>query len=376
LLAGVTLLPGVLILVQDVVRVPSLRSVLAAGLALTGLSLVHFVLFVYALLWCMVAVLAECARSELKSSAWGVLQVLILSFVLQVPWALLLAAQARPGIGVSAMHVVGNSSYNEMPYGLLWTSPNRVLVALGGCSALALLWRRHRMAAQIAGWSFLVVLASNLPVIGLPYISFLTNEVLAVTLFFPVALLVGGGAALLARSVGLAARFRNGWRSYAAVAVLLAAAAWFTTQFQSVMRSDTIIATADDLQAIEWARVHTPPDARFVVNTAGWLADVDRGADGGWWLLPLASRQVSTPPVVFTYAPEADVARIKHDTAWLRTAGELDAAQLADFMRREGYNFAYASASQPTINAGRLRASPLFVERYRNPGVSIFELDR
>jgi hypothetical protein len=377
LLMGMLMLPAALLLLRDVARQRSPRALVAAALVLAGLSLVHFVISVFALVWC-IALLFEPrpnGRRSIRARVGRLTLVGMLAGLVQFPWIALLAAQAQPGTGVSAMHVIGNSAYNAMPYGLLWTSTNPLLAALGAVGALLALARHRRVAAQIAIWSLLVILMTNLPLLGLPYISFLTNEIVAVTMFLPLALLIGGGAALLAERAGMHAYgVAQQRRQWLAALLLVVVAGWRATEFQSVIRPDTVLASPDDVAAINWVASSTPPDASFVVNTAGWLADVDRGADGGWWLLPLAGRRVSTPPVVYTYGSAAYVASVKRDTAWLRNAGLVDVAKLATFMRSQGYTYAYATTSGQTLTPERLRVSPLFKEVYANSSVAIFEL--
>lgn len=274
--------------------------------------------------------------------------------------------------------MAGNQSYNAMPVELLWAGSNRLLVALAGLGGLLALRRRRPAAAAALIWSALIVLMANPALLNLPYLSFFTNEFVAITLFGPVSLLIAGGAALAddaltslaaGRGAPAPARLTGG-------ALLLALAVWQAAQFQSVVRSDTVLATAADMRAIAWVAREVPPDARFVVNTAGWLYDVDRGADGGWWLLPLTGRQVSTPPVVFNYGPEAYVRAVKAETSWLRGGAGADPQALAEFMRDHHYTHVFATGRGRSVDSERLRASPLFEELHRDDDVSIFRLSR
>jgi hypothetical protein len=111
-----------------------------------------------------------------------------------------------------------------------------------------------------------------------------------------------------------------------------------------------------------------------VVDTAGWLYTVDRGGDGGWWLLPVAGRLVCTPPVVFNYGPEAYVRAVEAETRWLRSGAAADPAALAAFMREGGYTHVFATGRARSLDLGRLRASPLFRELYHDGDVSILAL--
>jgi hypothetical protein len=371
LVAGMLLLPGSLVALTlafgELRRPREAGPVVAAGLLLAGLSLVHFVALCLALLWGVALVFT--AQLPLRHLVKRGLLLGGVALGLTLPWYAMLVPQIQPGAGAAVMHVAGEPGYNAMPVALLWAGNNALLAALAGCAAfLALLWRR-RVAATIAVWWALVVLAANPVLLGLPYLSFFTNEFVAITLFAPLALLIAGGAAVLETRL-------PGWRAQFIPAALAATALWLALHFQSVVRPDTVLANAADLRAVAWAARHTPPDARFVVNTAGWLYDVDRGADGGWWLAPLAGRAVSTPPVVFTYGSPSFVAQVKQDTSWLRSGAGTDPTALAEFMRRRGYSHVFATRRGTSVDPERLRSAPEFIELHRDEDVTIFVLRR
>lgn len=377
LVAGVLVLPGALVAAHLALGRGGRGAVAVAAVLLAGLSLIHFVALWLALLWCGAAGAVALARGGAVRGVAGRLAALGgASLALAGPWLALLAGQARPAAGSSAVNVAGNAWYNAMPEGLLWAGNNRLLVALAGAVALLAVWRRRHMAATLLIWWALAALAANPVLVGLPYLSFFTNEFLAITLFAPLCLLIAGGVTVLEDLVRATALPRGSSRRYEAaqVAAALLLAVWLAAGFQSVVRPDTLLATAADLRAIAWAARETPPDARFVVNTAGWLGDVDRGADGGWWLLPLAGRQVSTPPVVFNYGPEAYVRRVKDETSWLRGGAGAGPEALAVFMRERGFTHVFATARGASVDVARLRESPLFDELHRDDDVSIFRL--
>lgn len=375
LLMGMLILPMLLIATRELLRAPTWRTVAISGLLLAGLNLVHFVAFIFALIWYPIVWLSF----STPQSRWKTLSPLIaagiIAFALTAPWILLLLGRFQPGVGQSPLNIQGSATYNAMPEHLLWARNNRLLLALAAAGGLLGHWRRWRAAPAIVLWSLLVLLLANPGWIGLPYLSFVTNLVVAISLFLPISLLIGCGAAALHISSvrRLSQRADLRWRALV-VAVILLLAFWKAQNFQSVIRSDTILATQSDLQAIEWIASHTPPEARFVVNTEGWLYDVMRGADGGWWVLPLAGRQVSTPPVIFTYGPPTYTENVKQQTAWLREDRDRTPEELADFMWIHGYTHVYATAQGRLLNASQLAATPYFERIYGNEQVSIFKL--
>lgn len=374
LLSGMLILPAVLIAADALRRRPEPATAALLALLLAGLSLVHFIVFVLALAACGALLMTLDQPFQARRIAQWMLTAGGGAALLTLPWLWLLARQALPGTGSSAMHIAGNAAYNALPYGLLWAGTNQLLLALAGLGGLAALLRRRRNAAWLILWCALAIVLANPVLFGLPYLSFVTNEMLTITMFAPLALLIGGGIAELEARAPRSGRRGN---AYHAAALLLATivAFWSINHWRNIIRADTILAGAADEAAIAWVASAIPPEARFVVGTAGWLYDVDRGVDGGWWLLPLTGRQVSTPPVIFNYGAPADVATIKRDTAWLRERGaNADAAQLAAFMRDRGYQYVYASERPGGIRAAPLRESAFFETLFSAGDVTILRL--
>ncbi|MGB9750786.1 hypothetical protein [Roseiflexus castenholzii] len=374
LLTGMLVLPAALLALDAVRRHPGPRSTALLALLLAGLSLVHFVVFALTLAACATLLVITTDHTSWRRIAIWLGIALTGALTITAPWIVLLASRILPGTGSSAMHVTGNAAYNALPLELLWAGTNRILLALGGTGALLSLWQRRRAAAWLIIWCAAAVLLANPLVIGLPYLSFITNEMLTITMFAPLALLIAGGAAAIDAWASPSGWRYGVWR-LSAVALAVAVMLWGTNQWRTIVRPDTVLAGPMDLAAIEWAARATPPDARFVVGTAGWLYDVDRGADGGWWLLPLAGRQVSTPPVIYNYGVPDDVAIIKRDTSWLRDHGAAaNAGELAAFMRERGYGYVYASERPGALRPEALRNASLFECVYDKGGVAIFRL--
>ena len=92
------------------------------------------------------------------------------------------------------------------------------------------------------------------------------------------------------------------------------------------------------------------------------------------WLLPLIGWQTSTPPVIFTYGDPAYVAAVKEQTTWLRYQPTRTADDLALFMARYGYDYAYATTQGQLVNSTQLSGSQLFEAVYQNATVTIYRL--
>lgn len=383
LMAGALLLPVALLFMHDLVQQPQ-RSIIPAAITLAGLLMTHQVLWVFVLaggaaLWLCIG----WGRGNGHLIAVRLALAIAASLILALPWVLNLVRYAFGGEQAPGTRIAGSAEYNAMPWALFWAVNNRWLLALAGIGALLSLLRFRRPVAALLIWCCLALLLTNPVVVGVPYSAQLHNEYVALLLFLPCALLIAGGVAVLSAHMnGQAIHTTRNAMWYQLLRAgrliipisILGLGLWGAWQSRSVVRPDTILATADDRRAIAWVSANTPPDARFVVATAGWLGNVDRGADGGWWLLPLTGRAVSTPPVLYTYADPAFVQAVQSDTGWLRNNPDATPEELAQFMRERGYTHVYLSRRGWGAAAERLRSSALFEALYASGDVAIVRL--
>ena len=96
---------------------------------------------------------------------------------------------------------------------------------------------------------------------------------------------------------------------------------------------------------------NTPADARFLINAAPWLDTADRGADGGWWLLPLAGRWTSTPPVLSVYGPPDYVRDVRARNAVVIGYAKGQEQQLYQMLDRERIDYVYLGPRPAPLTA-------------------------
>lgn len=411
-LVGLLLLPPLAIVWQAGLRAPSRRWLLLGAVLLAGLSLIHFRVLVFAL-----ALLAALSLVWALAEGWAAVRARLgsallsagLALALTLPWlALLLEQRLRPAVE-RPQTLVGGGNYNALNLNLLWAGENRLLVALALVAAFWALWRRSRVAGGQIGWLAGLALLANpwlagfaLPAAGallalwgarrrrwlalpaggallllnpalvrLPYLWLITNDVVVISLFIPLGVLIGGGVCLLWGALRQAlppvGRRAAQWSG----ALLLALAAlWGASNLRDVINPTTMLATGADAAAIAWAVEHTPVDARFLVNSRGWLPDANR-SDGGWWLLPLAGRWVSTPPVIYIYGPPdyvRAVQEVNRQVAGFRPGQEQELYRL---IRREGISHIYLSDRAGALTLESFPAEAGFVPVYDRAGVTI-----
>ncbi|MBA3945645.1 MAG: hypothetical protein H0X37_13895 [Herpetosiphonaceae bacterium] len=402
LLAGLLLVPAVMLASLEMLRDGGWRSLAILTLLLAGLSLIHFVAFCMALLWCAAVWLTQFdGLRQMRRTLRQFVLVGVLTVLLTAPWIVLLIRQTMTVSSASSPLSIAGGDYNSMPPELLWLPGNHMLVISALVAAYLGLRRRSRATLALVLWTLLVLCCANPVWFGLPYLSFFNNRIVVLALFLPASLLLGAGVAMLDDGIGhwleryivraeqlLAVGEESRTERRKPVVerlrpicpllctLLVAGGLLWSARYllprDLVLNQGLVFAHPADLDAITWAAEHTPPDARFAINTEDWLYDINRGSDGGWWLLPLAGRHVSTPPVIFTYGDAAYVTSVKQLTAELRDAAGASPEQLAAWMDRGHFGYAYATTGGRIFDRDRLRGSPLFQEVYRNAAVSIF----
>lgn len=158
-----------------------------------------------------------------------------------------------------------------------------------------------------------------------------------------------------------------------AVAVVAALVAWGVAETASIVRSDTVLATESDRAALRWVAASTPRDAVMLVDVKPWMG-VWRGADGGWWAMPLTGRRTVLPALAYTWGPPEGaeligrVARRVHQLGNAR--GVVYCAELEQLMIETGAQYYYTRTTRP------LECGSLSVAFAGSPGPRVFTLAR
>ncbi|MEP7188237.1 MAG: DUF6541 family protein, partial [Roseiflexaceae bacterium] len=250
-LTGLLLLPALMIVWLELLKTDradkQLRLAIMLALLLAGLSLIHFIVLVFALCFMVVSGLAwalgripadGAARRTLVWSrlAWAAGSAGI-ALALAWPWLWLLATRAllRSGTG-QVPALLGRGAFYTLDPQLLWAGNNRMLIALALAAALWGIRKRNRLVAALLAWvAALCVLANPwlalyaLPALGaavlvwnlvhrrvllalgagallllnplvvgkLPYLAIISIETVVISLFLPIGVLLGGGAVWL-----------------------------------------------------------------------------------------------------------------------------------------------------------------------------------
>jgi hypothetical protein len=176
--------------------------------------------------------------------------------------------------------------------------------------------------------------------------------------------------------------------------LMLAVMGWGATWQQTLIDGSTQLVSQADMQAMDWIRNHTPPEARFLVNSfPAYGGTLVVGSDAGWWIPLLTGRRSTLPPIV--YSSEAadppdylrQVNRVAerlrgHPLTFLAPVQiDLTTPAALQVLRNEEIDYVYHGAQRSpgplaadTIAIDPLRQTAGFTLVYEQDGVVIFEV--
>lgn len=416
-LSGLLLLPPLAICWSALLTTRQRRHMIEVAFLLAGLNLIHFRVLVLALallaVQTLIALLVREHAARNVAMLWRGFVAALAAMVLTGPWLWLLVQNRLAPLAASPQSLIGSGTYGNLNEGLLWAGHNRALFALALLGALLALLRRSRAALVVvlwvggmitlanpmllayvlpaaamplAVWAFqrrrpllalaaLPLLLCNPLLVRLPASWLISNDSVVISLFVPVSVLVGyladRAGVMLFRRWAKTLVVSSVRRSVALLAVLLILAAWGAYDMRDVINADTVFAYQDDLAALEWIDTHTPPDARFLVGAAPWLASADRGVDGGWWILPLTGRWMSTPPVIYDYGPVAAAAPERARTHAIAALQPGQEALLAAIIERDAIGYIYLREGVGPLQRTFFADSQRYQEVYQHDGITI-----
>ena len=244
------------------------------------------------------------------------------------------------------------------------------------------LWPARRLAVPLLLWAFFVFFATNPFLLNLPGTGWVTNFLLALGAYLPIALTAGWGIGLLWQWLD------RRWPGRVLILLsLLILAGWGVRQQMRIIDPFYQMVTPSDQRAFAWIRANTPTDARFVVNNFLAYGDsVVVGSDGGWWLPLYTGRATLTPPISYlseTLQPDTTRQQIK-DLAIDVRESDGDPALLRNALCRNAITHVYIGDRQgqvgfdatPSIPAAWLLADRDFSLLLQTGHAQVWRFDR
>jgi hypothetical protein len=148
---------------------------------------------------------------------------------------------------------------------------------------------------------------------------------------------------------------------------------WGAWDMRTIVNPVTMLADDADRFALEWVKMHTPPDARFLINATYWQAGLYRGVDGGYWLLPATGRVTILPPALYGMGTPENVGAM---TRTMETVSHLNGCG-PDFWKIVEMNhltYVYIHEGKGTLSSDPLANCAGIVSEYQNMGINIYRI--
>lgn len=306
----------------------------------------------------------------------------MLTLGLSAPWLVQVISGTYSTLRATGRSLRGDPSYNAFPWGFLLIARNRELIALAAVGTVWGLLRRKKETIWILAWCGLVALVVNPVLLGLPTTNLVNNATAVIALFLPLSVLDGQaitflwdhGPPVFAR-LGLRGRARTAVRATLLV-LAVGVALWSAWGMVSIVNPATVLATEEDLSAMNWIKENTPLDAVFLINTRYWQLETYVGTDGGYWIPQLTGRRTLLPALSYTYGAPAYV---QHITDMARTVSEIkdaDDPELQDILEQEEVTHVYVGTRGGPLTPQMLLDDPHYRPVHSTGAVWIFEVRR
>jgi len=396
-LAGLVLLPSAIVFTMKSINgarsqgrkgadslVPC--SLVPCSLALAGLLLTHYRVLIFYGCFVLAYLLYETFTYRREPSVlkrfWGQAAIVcLLTVLLTLPWLVNLARALLP-LATLPSKMQGAPSYNVVPYDLIMIGRNRELIALSVCGLLWGLYKRERAVILTALWVAITVVITNPGILGFPSTWLVNNASLAISLFVPFAILGGYFLASLQLFGWAQGKYPisniksplSNLKHLILAIVIALVALWGAGEMLSIVNPGTVLATRDDMAAMDWIRHHVPSDARFLINVRHWQGGTYVGSDGGYWIPLLTGRDTILPPAVYIYGSVEYVRAINDLAEAIGAIESFDEASTRQLLSDNGVTHVYIGARGGSITPQMLMDSPYYRPIYSNGAVWIFQL--
>jgi hypothetical protein len=245
------------------------------------------------------------------------------------------------------------------------------------CSAWAAVFRQ-RVALTGLLWGALLVLASYPSLIGLGVTGVLKDFTVAIGLYVPAGLLIGGCLGDATRRL----EARRGSLPLWVPAVVAALALGLALKDARVVVAENAYLAAADLVAIDWIEANTDEDAVFLVGTVPAFGDtIVVGEDAGWWLPLLAARRATAPPATVGTELGYDDYRVRLNRLSELWHDDLDSPATRAALEAENVTHAFVGTRSSRLSEmgiggeleAKLEASPNWRMVYDQGGAKVYE---
>lgn len=397
-LAGLLILPAVVVLARlwladsSPITGPNVKEthrpeaayraalILLSGIALGGLFLVHYRVIIFALCLLGPYLLAQTTLKrhlfgqKLRWAAAYLALAGAAAILLSLPW--LVPAVARTFLSHINSAISPNAElFGDFAWRYLTSALGRQAMAAAGLGLVWSILKRQRFGIVLVAWVVLLFVMANLDTIQLPGSGYINNSSVAIMLFVPIAVLAGYFASELVTGwIEISSRPLWHWSAtIVTVALSLAVAFAGARQLLPILNPETFLARQADLQAISWMDANLPQDETVLTNPFLWAYGMYAGQDGGYWIMSLSGIQNIPPPQIYGLGDPAVVQKVNTICEETIKRSE-DTQSLWNYLNEQGIRFVYIGRRGGVLSPQALLDSGLFLPRYSQAGVWVFEL--
>jgi hypothetical protein len=325
-----------------------------AAVSVAGLALTHYRVLIFYGCLLLAYLVYETVRETVEVSRthrselfvfmryWGrAAMVCLAAILLTLPWLMNLACALLP-LQTLSSRMQGAPSYNVVPRDLVMVGHNRELIALSVCGLVWGLFKRERAAIVTALWVLIAIVIANPTIFGFPSTWLVNNASLAISLFVPFAIL--GGYFFASFYDLLQAKLSSDLRRLMLAVVIAFVTLWGAWEMLPIVNPATVLATRDDMAAMDWIRRHAPSDAVFLINVRHWQGGTYVGNDGGYWIPLLTGRETILPPAIYIYGSAEYVRRINDLAEEVAAIESLDEERIHQLLDDNGVTYIYIGA--------------------------------
>ena len=358
------------------------RLVLPAAIACGGLFLTHYRVIIFLACLIIAYLLGQVFYYIRERRLWSSLLmdvgllalVALVAIGLTLPWwpSTLRTLVIR---NISWGQGTVTAAFSDFSWGYLTSALGKYALELAGAGLVLAIILRPRFAFTMVVWVGLLFGLANLGVFGLPAQGFINNTSVEISLFLPVAALVGYLAGRMVYFIQrlLPARWHWVWHtSLAAAGIILALFAART--LMPILNPITMLFREVDRPAMTWIQENIPPDETVLINPFWWGYGLCAGSDGGYWIVPMAGRKTMPPPALYGISnTKANIQQISEVCTQVM-AHNADPQGLHDELVTQGIHYVYIGGRGGVLYPEQMVNSGLFKELYHQDGTWVLEV--
>jgi len=400
-LAGLVILPAVVYLtwsLLDAEKIDWRRYVLPV-IALSGLALTHYRVFIFALCFEIAFIILSLSFSWFKVYLKREIIALSFTFLLILPWIIqIFSGRMIPNYSqlFTKSASVFIQQYNSISSNLSFL-PTVIWIILPLIIGWGL-WSRKKEIALLCMWWSIIFLITNPQWLKLPGAGLISNFAVIISLYIPVGILIGSVSTWIIDTIRMKPIITDIQREserklvlstitlVTLIIIVLLSLVGIQERRKDLRVSDHSLVTRPDIQAAEWIRENTSSNSKYLVNSFFAFGNTTMvGSDGGWWVPILGLRDSLLPPVTYgiEHGYQSDYAfKVNSIFKNLEENGISDPL-IYQLLREQGTTHIYVGQRQGSVNSGGaamkitdLLESPFYQVVYNKDRVWIFEVKK